>query len=146
MTKIKLLLVSILCIGSLFFSGCVNQGTTSEQTFEGISIESDVVELAFANTSITKEEMYTDEGDSYFQIKAFEVQYLFHNLLDRRVNISFFVEFYNKDNVKLYSVGPRYMNLIADYTEKAVLDINKATFTGERTAGVDHVKIIAFES
>ena len=145
MTKIKILLIGVLCIGILFLSGRLNKGTTTKQTFENITLESDIVELAFANISYDKEEMYTEEGESYFQIESIEVQYLFHNLLDRRVNISFFVEFYDKDNVKLYSIGPRTIHLISDYTEKSITDVNKALFSGEKAAEVDHIKIIAFE-
>ena len=140
--KNMLVIISIICLGNVSLCGCMNEGTTTKQTFENFIIESDVVELSNANMSFIREEMYTDEGESYFYVTAVEVKYLFHN---RRVNISFFIEFYNKDNEKLFSIGPRSILLTADYTEKAFTNINEARYDGNRASEVDYVKIIAFE-
>jgi len=145
MNKKNMLLIIIIILSNLSLCGCMDQGLTTEPAFEKIIIESDVVELSIANISFTREEMYTDAGESYFYTTAVEVKYLFHNLLDRRANISFFVEFYNSYNEKLFSIGPRSILLTADYTEKAFTNVNEARYDGDRASEVDYVKIIAFE-
>ena len=143
----KKLVVFICLLSALFLmSGCITQNSGTNERFENISLESSVVELA--NASIIKHEGYDfDEyGEPIPVIEKVDVNYLFHNIAGRTVNISVTVEYYDKDNNLLYTGGPKVINnLLEDYTEKNIFGANTISYDGSNVADVDHVKIIAIE-
>lgn len=141
----KYFLGCILLICISFLCGCVNQGATTEKTYENVVFESDVVKLAHANLEFIQEEMYDDFGESYFVTKAVEARYLFQNPLERQINLSILIEFYDSDDIKLHSIGPREIHLISDYIERIHTPVNIASYNGNQVDKVDYVKIIAFE-
>lgn len=138
------LVVILALIGS---SGCTEQGTTTKQAFENVEFESDVVDLAYANVSFFEKKEYTEELEPIMVTKEVEVKYLFHNKLDRRINVSVTVEFYSEGDELVHRVGPRIIHgLLKDYTERQFTEVNIAKCEGEKANRVSYVKILAHEA
>lgn len=131
----------VICIALVALSGCQEQGVNTDENFEGINLESSVVELAYATL-----EFHTIYDLEYEKdiIEKVDVKYLFHNIANRDVNITVTVNFYDKDNNLLESAAQqKTSNLFKDYTESMA---NIVSYSGERVTEVDHVKIIAIEA
>ena len=119
------------------FSGCEEQGSTNAQNnYEEIVLESSVVELVNASLKLIK-----DQDD----ILRAEVQYLFHNIAGRDVQVKVKVEFYDENNNLLAVEGTKTINMPSDYSEQGISPANIITYYGENVKQVDHVKIIAEE-
>ena len=131
--KISIGCVILFCIGCM--SGCVNQGTTTEKTFENIVFESDVVELDRAYLNFMR-----DDGAS--DARSVEAKYSLHNLQDREVTVQVYVFFYDTYDRELYSDGPYMINLPQDYAESGV---NTVPYKGNNVRSVESVKITAYE-
>ena len=141
MKKDLLILGFVISTVLVAFSGCQEQGVTTDENFEGIYLESNVVELADATLEFHTTYDFEDEKDI---IEKVDVKYLFHNIAGRDIIINVTVNFYDKDNNLLESlVGQKTSNLFKDYTESMV---NIISYSGERVTEVDHVKIIAIEA
>jgi len=125
---------------SIAFSGCQEDNNNSDKKYEGVYLESDVVELAYANLEfITK---FNPESERDI-VETVELEYRFHNIAGRDININVTVKYYNKDDTLLETIaGKQTNNLFKDYTEKM---INNITYNGDKVTQVDHVIIIAEE-
>ena len=141
MKKDLLILGFVISTVLVAFSGCQEQGVTTDENFEGIYLESNVVELAYATLEFHTTYDFEHEKDI---IEKVDVKYLFHNIAGRDIDINVTVNFYDKDNNLLESVvGQKTSNLFKDYTESMV---NIISYSGERVTEVDHVKITAIEA
>ena len=141
MKKSLFMIGFVICIALVAFSGCQEQGVTTDENFEGIYLESSVVELAYATLELHTIYDFEYEEDI---IEKVDVKYLFHNIANRDVDITVTVNFYDKDNNLLGSAAQqKTSNLFKDYTESMA---NIVSYNGERVTEVDHVKIIAIES
>ena len=138
MKKINWVLVCIVILFVGFLSGCQEASTTTENNISNkIELESDVVELAYANIN-----QHTD-GTKTVQV---DVEYLFKNIADRVVSIEITVEFYDENNNLIYTGGPKHMtNLPVGYVETNILPINTIVYSGEDAYKIDHIKIIVEE-
>jgi len=139
--SVMLLLVS--------FSGCEEQGATTQQSFDHVVFDSDVVDLAFANVTFFEKKEYSEDLDdpvAEMVVQNVEVKYLFYNPSDDAINISVIVEFYSDQDELVHRVGSRNINgLLADYTERQFTEVNIANCEGEKARQVSYVKIIAYE-
>lgn len=145
----KLGTIIILIVVAL--SGCQEQGvTTNNKNFEGIFLESNLVEIADASLDFKVHYEYNDQEEEIEIIDNVDVKYLFHNIASRDITISVTAEFYDKDN-NLIAKRPQLNEplktifLFNDYTERAHTPVNTISFDGRRVAEVDHVKIIVEE-
>ena len=120
------------------FCGC-QENQTNEVTFEGIELQSEVVELVNASLDFTYNE--------FNEIEKVEVQYLFHNIADRLIkDLKVTVEFYDANNKMIAASGEKHiLNLPENYTEKTLLEANKIHYEGLDAYLINHVKIIAVE-
>lgn len=138
----KMLIVLLLVLGSLFFSGCTQQ--SAKVKFDNIEIESNVVELSSA--AIEKNDLiwvYPENEDPKQVPKEIDVKYLFHSIVDRNINVDVTVYFYDETNLLLDMVkGQTIYNLAADSTERMA---NTVKLRGDDAALVHHVKIVAEE-
>lgn len=126
--KLVFLGVGIILV-TIAFSGCQEEATSIEKTFEDISFDSDILELVNGSLDITKDKEI---------ITRIEVTLYFKNLLDEDINVSYVVEFCdNNDNV-LYDEPYGINYLPAEYTETQP---NIFLFHGENVADFDHVDI-----
>jgi hypothetical protein len=113
--KLVFLGVSIILV-TIAFSGCQEEATSVEKTFENISFDSDILELVNGSLDITKDK----------------------DLLDELINVSYVVEFCdNNDNV-LYDEPYGIKYLPAEHTE---IQPNIFLFHGENVADFNHVNI-----
>ncbi len=141
MKKSLFMIGFVICIALVAFSGCQEQGVTTDENFEGIYLESSVVELAYATLELHTIYDFEYEEDI---IEKVDVKYLFHNIANRDVDITVTVNFYDKDNNLLESATQqKTSNLFKDYTESMA---NIVSYSGERVTEADHVKIIAIEA
>jgi len=121
----------------IIFSGCQEQNTDVGTTFEGISLESSIVELVNASLDPHRNKANI--------IDRVDVGYLFHNVAGRDITVNVTVEFYDTDDNILATGGPKYISLLKDYTEQGFGPANIISYDGNNVALIDHVKIIAVE-
>ncbi|MBN2602508.1 MAG: hypothetical protein JXA91_00045 [Candidatus Thermoplasmatota archaeon] len=141
-------LVVIICLVSVSFllTGCVTQNSGTAEPFKNISLESNVVELAYANITTHWNKDFDEEDLPILVVKKVDVNYLFHNIAGRIVNVSVTVEYYDENNNLLHIGGPKTINnLPKDYIEKNIAAPNTISYDGIHVADVDHVKIMAVE-
>jgi len=138
MKKINWILVCVVILFVGFLSGCQEPSTTTENNISNkIELESDVVELAYANIN------QHNEGTKTVQVA---VEYLFKNVADRIISIEITAEFYDENNNLIYTGGPKYMtNLPVGYAETNILPVNIISYSGEGAYKIDHIKIIVEE-
>lgn len=123
-------------------SGCVNEGTTTEKTFENIDFESDVVKLDNANLAFIKDD------EEYGSVRSVELKYFLHNPHNRYVTFVVNVVFYDVNGHELYSNEPyTYKDFPAKYTEPNLKYTSDPTILidGSMARAVDHVMITAYE-
>jgi hypothetical protein len=133
----KNLLFVVIIIIILLFSGCFEQEEpTSQNPFEGITLESSVAELVNASLDFHR------DGTELLRV---EVKYLFHNIADRNIELEVKVEFYDEIDNLLYTSETKEIDLPEGYTEAGFGPANTITYDGDKVADVDHVKIIATE-
>lgn len=121
----------------ILLSGCQEQkATTTENNFEKIELESNVVELVDASLE------FKEANNVILKV---DVKYLFHNIAGRQITVTVNVEFYDKSNNLLSTGGPKYISLPKDYVETSILGANIISLSGEKAAYVDHVEIVASE-
>jgi hypothetical protein len=124
----------------------MTQNSDLNEPFENIYLESSVVELANASMIIHEDKDFDEYLEPILVIEKIDVNYLFHNIAGRTINISVKVEYYDKDNNLLYTSSPKVINnLLEDYTERTITAANTISYDGSNVADVDHVKIIAIE-
>jgi hypothetical protein len=124
----------------LLLCGCQEKTKTDKSNIdENIELESDVVELVYADLIQNK-----DNGE----VISVDVEYLFRNIAGRTINFNVTAEFYDEDNNRLYIGGPKiFKGIIENYTETVVLEgTNIISYNDVNASKVDHVKIIARES
>jgi len=136
--KKNILLFGILIIFVMtFFSGCQQEGTTTDKNLNNILLDSDIVELVFSEINFNKD----DQG----VILNVEVQYRFQNIADRNIDINVFAEFYDEENNLLAKEGPKEISIPKGWTEQGISPANIISYNGENAARIDHVNIIAEE-
>ena len=126
--KLVFLGVGIILV-TIAFSGCQEEATSVEKTFENISFDSDILELVNGSLDITKDKEI---------ITRVEFTLYFKNLLDEDINIEYVVEFCDKNDNVLYDKLYEIKNFPAEYTEMSP-DI--FLYYGENVADFDHVDI-----
>ena len=120
-----------------FFSGC-QESQSEAASFEGVTLESSVVELVNASLKY-----YYDE---YNDVEKVEVQYRFHNIARRDIVLDVTVECYDENDNLITILGHKSISLPDDYTEQAILPgVNIQSYDGENAYMIDHVTIVAVE-
>jgi len=122
-------------LATIAFSGCQEEATSVEKTFEDISFDSDILELVNGSLDITKDKEI---------ITRVEVTLYFKNLLDEDINVEYVVEFCDKNDNVLYDEPYGIKYLPAEYTEMSP-DI--FLYHEENVADFDHVnvRVISYE-
>jgi hypothetical protein len=121
-----------------FFSGC-QESEIEAASFEGITLESSIVELASASLNY-----YYNSNN---EVDKVEVKYLFHNIADRTISIQIYAEFYDTNGNLLTKQGPKIINFMPpDHTEQASAGFNVFSYEGDDVDLVDHVIIIVEET
>ena len=120
-----------------FFSGC-QESKIEAASFEGITLESSIVELVNASLNY-----YYDE---YKEVERVEVKYLFHNIAERDIDTEITIECYDENDNIITILGPKYISLPDDYTEYGFSPtVNILSYDGENAYMIDHVTIVAVE-
>jgi len=120
----------------IFLIGCFDQGVTTNNNSNKITLESEVVEFYNCSLKYIKE-----EGE----IISAQVEYLFRNIAPREIKITVTAEFYDKDNNLLGLGQTREIELLKGYTETSILPANRISYEEEDAEKVDHVKLYAIE-
>jgi len=132
--KLVFLGIGIILV-TIAFSGCQEEATSIEKTFEDISFDLDILELVNGSLDITEDKEI---------ITRVEVTLYFKNLLDEDINVEYVVEFCDKNDNVLYNKSYEIKNFPAEYTE-----ISPDIFLchGENVAEFDHVnvRVISYE-
>ena len=118
-------------------SGCQQKGTTTNNDFNNITLDSEVVELVYSVLNYNK--------DQQGVILGVEAQYRFRNIVDRNIDVNVFVEFYDLENNLIAKEGPKEINLPEGWVEQGVSPANIISYRGINVAKVDHAIIIVEE-
>lgn len=120
-----------------FFSGC-QESQIEAASFEGVTLVSSIVELVNASLKY-----YYDE---YQEVEKVEVQYRFHNIVERDILIEIKIECYDENENLITILGPKHISLPEGYTEQTALPgVNIQSYDGENVYMIDHVTIVAVE-
>lgn len=124
---------------SVALSGCQDTSSiATEDALKFVSLDSTIVE--FANVSFVKK--VNKSGG----IEAVTVGWMFHNIAGRMISAHIDVQFYDKNNVKLYNESKNLLDMPADYTEKFFSPgANRVLYGGPGAPFVDHVVIVVTE-
>ena len=137
MNKRLLVVVVIIFFVTIFFCGCQEQeAIISQNSYEGITFESNVAELIDASLDIHEENNILTRVD---------VKYLFRNIAGKDLELYVTVEYYDKGDNLLATGGPKIISLPEGYTEQVILPANIISYSGEKVSEVEYVKIIAKE-
>ena len=126
--KLVFLGVGIILV-TIAFSGCQEEATSIEKTFEDISFDSDILELVNGSLDITEDKEI---------ITRVEVTLYFKNPLDEDINVEYVVEFCDKNDNVLYNKSYEIKNFPAEYTE---ISPDIFLYHGENVADFDHVNV-----
>ena len=129
MKKDLLVLGIVIILVTIFFSGCQEEATSVEKTFENIYFYSDILELVNGSVDVTEDREI---------ITKVETTLYFKNLLDETINVTYIVEFCNKNDNVLYNKTYKIKYFPAGYTE-ILPDV--FSYHGENVADFDHVNI-----
>jgi hypothetical protein len=128
----------IIVLTSLFLSGCQQEGTSTDENFDNIYLDSDIVELVYSKMNLNKDEKGV--------ILSVEVQYRFKNIANRNIDINVYAEFYDKEDNLLAREGPKEITIPKGWTEQGLSPANIIYYSGEEIIEVDYVKIVVEES
>jgi hypothetical protein len=131
------LIGALLLLATLFLSGCQQEGTSTDENFDNIYLDSDIVELVYSKMSLNKNEKGI--------ILDVEVQYRFKNIANRKIDINVFAEFYDKEDTLLAREGPKEITIPKGWTEQGLSPANIINYSGEKSPSVDYVKIVVEE-
>jgi len=133
--KLVFLGVGIILV-TIAFSGCQEEATSIEKTFEDISFDSDILELVNGSLDITEDKEI---------ITRVEVTLYFKNPLDEDINVEYVVEFCDKNDNVLYNKSYEIKNFPAEYTE---ISPDIFLYHGETVADFDHVnvRVLSYEA
>jgi len=133
--KLVFLGVGIILV-TIAFSGCQEEATSIEKTFEDISFDSDILELVNGSLDITEDKEI---------ITRVEVTLYFKNPLDEDINVEYVVEFCDKNDNVLYNKSYEIKNFPAEYTE---ISPDIFLYHGENVADFDHVnvRVLSYEA
>ncbi len=130
-------IILIICL-LIILIGCLEK-TNHKINFDGITLESNVVELANASMNFKY-----NKTNSTTRV---EVIYLFKNIANHiieKLNIT--INFFDKNNNLIASGGPKYIrNLPTGYTETYAMEANKIIYEGQKSNLIDHCIINAKE-
>jgi len=126
--KLVFLGVGIILV-TIAFSGCQEEATLVDKTFENISFDSEILELVNGSLDITENKEITTRVD---------VTLYFKNLLDEDISVKYLVEFCDKNDNVLYNKSYEIKNFPAEYTE---VSPDSFLYTGQNVADFDHVNV-----
>jgi len=120
----------------LCLSGCNEQeGVKTQESFDNIEFDSDVVMLDAANLRFIKDE-------EEFDARSVELKYKLHNPLNRYVTVSVDVMFMDDLGREIYSEKDYMINLPSEYTESS---LNTVSYSGSMVNDIQTAKISAVE-
>ena len=136
MKKDLLILGMGITLVTIAFSGCQEEATLVEKTFENISFDSDILDLVNGSLEVAEDREI---------ITRVEVTLYFKNLLDEIINVKYMVEFCDENDNVLYNKSYEIKNFPAGYTEVSP-DI--FLYHGGNVADFDHVnvRILSYET
>ena len=111
--------------------------TSTDENFNNILFDSDIVELVYSKMNINKD----DQGS----ILSVDVQYRFRNIADRNIEINVFVEFYDIEDNFLTREGPKEISIPKGWTEQGISPANIIKYSGEKSSLIEYLKIIVEE-
>ena len=139
----QVLLSLIILLVLIGLSGCEEQGATTENNFENVFLDSDIVKLAYANLSFTEKREINDNLEPVMVKKQANLEYLFENIAGRDIEFNVTVEFYDKNDSLIKSVIPLpyKINLLEGHTESLTMK-NEATYSGNKVKDISYARIV----
>ena len=119
---------------AVFLTGCLEQSATdADNDSQNVILESNIVELAYAKLNPVKENNV---------VKRVEVEYRLKNIVDRRLYLNVYVQFYDDEGNLITTSGVKNINLPPNYEESLS---NIVSYDGEFTSQVDYARLLIEE-
>jgi hypothetical protein len=132
MNKKKIIITIIVLFSIVFLSGCQEEENVNAFP-ENISLESDIIELVYAELV-----EHLESGN----VKQVDVQYLLKNAVDRTISFNLIADFYDEENNLLYSGQRSFENIFEGYTETVISPLtNVISYSDVNASKVDRVTL-----
>ena len=134
MKKRLIILCIIIILITVSFCGCnENKPSAIKVKKGGITLKSDIVELAESKFEFIKTSEYDPECDCEIEhLHRVDVSYLFHNIAGRNIAAEVTLELYDEDgNLLWVSPYTKTINLLDDYTERGYFGANTISYDGQ---------------
>jgi hypothetical protein len=125
-------------------SGCEEQGVTTENNFENVYLDSNLVRLVYANLSFDERREINDELEPVMVKKQVNLEYLFENIAGRDIIFNVTVEFYDDNDLLIKSIRPvpwKNINLPEGHIETISMK-NEASYAGEKVKDISYARIV----
>ena len=133
--KVHLTYIGIfLILASLILAGCQEEGTTTDKKFENVFFESNVLKLVNGTFEL--------RSDKTGIVTQAYVELRFKNILDKDINVTYAVDFCDKNDNIIYSKNYSINYFPAGYTEQLS---DPFSYSGEDVMYVDHINIRLLE-
>lgn len=139
MEKWILAIVSCSLVGILMVSGCQEQKATAVKDLTNKIVLDSHGLVTFVNSSLTQ---VTDKSGVVTGVRA---SWMFQNAVNRTINISINVKFYDALNQLLYNQSKFLENMPAGYREREFGPANWVLYADPAASRVDHVIISTTE-
>jgi len=123
-------------------SGCEEQGVTTENNFENVYLDSNIVKLAYANFSFVEKREINDDLEPVMVKKQVNIKYIFENIAGRDIVFNVTVEFYDQNHSLIESVNPvpwKNIHLPEGRTESLM---NEAAYNGNKVKDISYARIV----
>jgi uncharacterized protein YcfL len=139
MQKVGIVLACCVVVGFLLLSGCSSQsGVVSKDLSSKVVLDAHGL-VKFVNSSMSS---LTNKSGG---VTSVCVSWMFESIVDRTINISINVQFYDAANRLLYNQSKQLENMPAGYKEQSFGPANWVMYSGLDAARVDHVIISTTE-
>lgn len=133
----KKLIILIILLLTILTSGCQEEKTENNIIPDNIKLESDVVDLIFADFIEHKDREKTNR---------IEVQFLFKNIVNRIIDIKVYVEFYDKEDNLLNTSYSKEGTYPPGYYDEILNPLwSTILYDGDDADKVEYVKIVVKE-
>ena len=128
----RLLLLGVVVFSTVFPAVVLSHHFRDTVSHDMIFLDSDIVELAYASFNRSD-----DDNDGISDNVT--VSWLLHNIVDRTLNVSIDVEFYDKRDNLVYNETKQLLYFPPDYTEHLILPANKVSYHGSDADNISYV-------
>ena len=133
MKKILNLVFFMSILVTIFLTGCNESESTTVDSPNKVVFNSELVELVDSELIFNKIRNV---------VKNVDLKYRFRNLLNEKIDLNVFVEFFDKDGNIISKEGTKEISLLPNYTEQSYGGANTISYNGVGVSDVDYARVL----